>query len=453
MKKIAISLICALVVSMTCVSCLPEGEETELTSTVALLSFSINDLKTQHTITLENGKDSTYTTVMATSKLKFTIDHANGLVYNSDSIAYGTNVTKVVASIGADGYVSYYKDGEKVGYSEEDSIDFTHPVKFVVTSYDEKYSREYHISVLKHQVDPKVTHWQMIEGTNFPVALFAEQKAIVKEEQLFVFGTDKSGRGYTTSTAVNDGVQWVTTEWNGLAHKADCASVMLLGDTFYMLADGILYQSVDGINWDIVPTDNTLTSLIAVSAEDCPVVWGVSNGSFVSSSDMIMWNSNNQSVGETLGHSVAAFSQPLRTNQYINRTIFVAASELPADTCAQVWSKLSTENEWTQVKPIGTNIYGCPNLENLAVISYRGKMYAFGGKSTGNRKLPLEPFSACYESRDNGVTWRERDEAFSIQRFCGRKETFSTVVTDDQYVWIMWSKSGEVWKGTWYGND
>ena len=80
-------------------------------------------------------------------------------------------------------------------------------------------------------------------------------------------------------------------------------------------------------------------------------------------------------------------------------------------------------------------------------------MYAFGGKSTGNRKLPLEPFSACYESRDNGVTWRERDEAFSIQRFCGRKETFSTVVTDDQYVWIMWSKSGEVWKGTWYGND
>lgn len=70
MKKIAISLICALVVSMTCVSCLPEGEETELTSTVALLSFSINDLKTQHTITLESGKDSTYTTVMATSKLK-----------------------------------------------------------------------------------------------------------------------------------------------------------------------------------------------------------------------------------------------------------------------------------------------------------------------------------------------------------------------------------------------
>ena len=450
MKKIAISLICALVVSMTCVSCLPEGEETELTSTVALLSFSINDLKTQHTITLENGKDSTYTTVMATSKLKFTIDHANGLVYNSDSIAYGTNVTKVLASIGADGYVSYYKDGEKVGYSEEDSIDFTYPVKFVITSYDEQYSREYLISVLKHQVDPKVTHWQKIEGATFP-KIFTEQKAVVKGEQLFVFGTDKSGRGYTTSTAVNDGVQWVTTEWNGLSHKADCASVILLGETFYMLGEGILYQSLDAINWEMAPTGNKFSSLLAVTADD--VVWGVSNDTLVSSLDMATWGNDGQLVSDALGRCAGAFSEPLRTNQYINRTLFVVTSTLPGDTCAQVWSKLSTESEWTQVKPVGTNIYGCPNLENLAVISYRGKMYAFGGKSMGDRKLPLEPFSACYESRDNGVTWRERDEAFSIQQFSGYKGTFSTVVTNDQYVWIMWSKSGEVWKGTWYGND
>lgn len=454
MKKIAISLICALVVSMTCVSCLPEGEETELTSTVALLSFSINDLKTQHTITLESGKDSTYTTVMATSKLKFIIDHANGLVYNSDSIAYGTNVTRVVASIGADGYVSYYKDGEKVGYSKGDSIDFTHPVKFVVTSYDEQYSREYCISVLKHQVDPKVTHWHKMEEATFPVDLFTEQKALVKGEQIFVFGTDKSGRGYTTSTAVSDGANWVTFEWAGLSNKVDCASVILFGDTFYMLGEGTLYRSTDGINWEVVSTDNVLTSLLAVTAEDSPMVWGISNDTFTSSSDMVMWSSNEQSVNGAMARCVGAFSQPLRTNQYINRTLFVATSALPNDTCAQVWSKLSTEDEWTQVQPVGTNVYGCPNLEGLAVISYRGKMYAFGGKSMGNRQLPLEAFSACYESRDNGVTWREREDAFSMHHsFVGRKDTFSTVVTDNQYVWIMWSKSGEVWRGTWYGND
>ena len=96
MKKIAISLICALVASTTLTSCLPDGEETELTSTVALLSFSINDLKTRHTITPANGKDSTYTTIMAARNIRFTIDQAQGLVYNSDSIAYATDVTRVI---------------------------------------------------------------------------------------------------------------------------------------------------------------------------------------------------------------------------------------------------------------------------------------------------------------------------------------------------------------------
>ena len=92
MKKIAACLLCPLFVSLSFTSCLPEGEETELTSTVALLSFKINDLKTRHTIPLSNGKDSTYTSILAASNIRFTIDHQQGLVYNSDSIAYGTDV-------------------------------------------------------------------------------------------------------------------------------------------------------------------------------------------------------------------------------------------------------------------------------------------------------------------------------------------------------------------------
>ena len=102
MKKIATSLLCSLFVALAFTSCLPEGEETELSSSVALLSFSIEDLKTKHTITLESGKDSTYTTIMKASLIPFTIDQERGLVYNTDSIAYGTDVTHVIPNISAD---------------------------------------------------------------------------------------------------------------------------------------------------------------------------------------------------------------------------------------------------------------------------------------------------------------------------------------------------------------
>ena len=320
MKKIALSLICSLVAGMTFTSCLPEGEESELTSTVALLSFSINDLKTQHTITLENGKDSTYTTVMATSKLKFIIDHEKGEVYNSDSIAYGTNVTRVVTHIGADGYIAYYTDNEKVGYSQEDSIDFTHPVRFVITSYDEQYSREYRITIRKHQVDPKKTHWQQLKGANYPANLFAEQKAIIKEGQLYVFGIDSSGKGYTTSAAVNDGTQWSSpTAWTGVEQSADISSIQLIGDTFYLLAGNTLCQAADGINWVAVNTDNTLSTLLAVTTESTPTVWGISQGFFASSTDMTTWISNGQSAHEAIGRSVGTFSPFHQRNQRLRQ--------------------------------------------------------------------------------------------------------------------------------------
>ena len=142
----------------------------------------------------------------------------------------------------------------------------------------------------------------------------------------------------------------------------------------------------------------------------------------------------------------------MKTNSDIVRTTFIATPEV-TDTCAQVWLKLSTEESWMEAKPKGTNIYGCPNLENLAVIQYADKMYAFGGKSIGNRKAPLEAFSACYESRDNGVTWRTRDDGFTMHHsFIGSTDTFSAVADDKQRVWVIWSTSGKVWRATWSNN-
>ena len=90
-------------------------------------------------------------------------------------------------------------------------------------------------------------------------------------------------------------------------------------------------------------------------------------------------------------------------------------------------------------------------MENLAVIHYAGKMYAFGGKSVGPRKEPLKAFSRCFESADNGVTWKENKKSFNLApTFSGRSETFSAA-TDGDFVWIIWSTSGEVWRGRWNG--
>lgn len=453
MKKIATSLLCSLFVALAFTSCLPEGEETELSSSVALLSFSIEDLKTKHTITLESGKDSTYTTIMKASLIPFTIDQERGLVYNTDSIAYGTDVTHVIPNISADGYVYYYKGEEKEGYNKGDTIDFTHPMRFSILSHDNKFSRDYLISINKHQVDPKKTTWTLIEGCSFPTQLYVEQRSIIKGDQVFVLGKGNDGHYYTTSTSVTDGVEWsAAIPWNGITEGVDCSSIVLFDDIFYLLAENTLYCSENGIDWSNISTNTLLSCLIPSITAEGSSVWSISDGLFVTSNDMTTWQDYGQPVGSSIDKVAGSFSQPLHTNKAIYRTLFVGSSPLSTDTCAQVWSKLSTEDKWVEVKPVGTNVFGCPNLENLAVINYHDKLYAFGGKSLGNRHVPIEAFSACFESRDNGVTWKVRNHVFSLsEHFAGRDETFSTVVDDSNRVWVIWSTSGEVWQGIWSG--
>lgn len=449
MKKIATSLLCPLIGALLVTSCLGEAEETELTSTVALLTFQIQDLKTVHTIQKANGEDSTYTSVMNGESVKFTIDQTCHKVYNTDSIAYGTDISKVLVKVTSDGYVSYLKEDGNIG-SIEDSINFNHPVTFRVKSYDELHERDYEVSINKHQIHPDSTQWKKMDG-NFTPELFATQRAFIKDNRLYVLGNGNDGKGYTTSTTLPDAAVWnKPTPCTGITSMADYTEAMFIGDTWYLIADGVLYSSTDATIWTTSSTSNPLPQiLLASETAQETTVWGADKESFVSSDDMATWTPNGQRFRKGIKARVATFTAPLRSNENIKRTLFIALPAEGSDTCAQIWSKLSTAKEWVEVEPKGTNIYGCPHLENLAVIHYADKMYAFGGKSIGPRKVPIEAFSRCFESADHGVTWKENKKAFSLPNtFKGRSETFSTV-TDGTFVWVIWSASGEVWRGRW----
>ena len=410
MKKIVISLICPLIGALLMTSCLGDDEVTELSSNVALLSFSIGDLKAKHTIKKADGTDSTYTTLISGSTVNFTIDQTKRLVYNVDSLPYSTNVKHVLVNVKANGGICYLKpDGETA--SVEDSIDFTHPVTFCVTSHDERFRRNYVASINVHQVDPNKTAWNRVEGVNLPA--LDRLKAFVKNDSLYVIGTDADGAYYTASAALTDCTNWTTTACSGIEGTGFAA--LLVNEVFCLKTSAGIYSSEDAITWTAASDDAEVNAL----------------------------------PGGGLERSVAWFCQPLKTNKNIIRTTFVNTPEA-ADTCAQVWFKLSTEESWVEVEPKGTNIYGCPNLENLAVIQYADKMYAFGGKSVGNRKVPLEAFGACYESRDNGVTWKVNDTALSLpEDFEIPNEAFAAT-TDGEYVWVVWG-NGEVWRGRWNG--
>lgn len=95
-----------------------------------------------------------------------------------------------------------------------------------------------------------------------------------------------------------------------------------------------------------------------------------------------------------------------------------------------------------------------PNLENVTMIYYDGKLYAFGG---GYKEI--KPFSQFYCSTDNGLCWRPVTECMAFpaefsELYTAHSKNYSCAVTPKlesetsrgNFIWIVW-EDGSICRG------
>ena len=92
-------------VSLFFVSCFESDDNFDIEPEpyAVLRSLSISDISTKITVKTEDGRDSTYAKITPGVKYQFNIDQERGLVYNTDSLPVGTDITRVVTKINCDG--------------------------------------------------------------------------------------------------------------------------------------------------------------------------------------------------------------------------------------------------------------------------------------------------------------------------------------------------------------
>ncbi len=166
MKKNLLIISLLLLSSSVLTACLGKSDETEKTSECALLTFSIADIKTPTTVRLADGTDSTYTVISATSDYVFTIDQVKNLVYNTDSIPFGTQTQQVPVKCTSSTSSSIYydKDGVRTSFTTGDTLNLSQPVVFTVISGDKKFSRDYTVTLNVRTVDPGESSWHKVAG-------------------------------------------------------------------------------------------------------------------------------------------------------------------------------------------------------------------------------------------------------------------------------------------------
>jgi len=444
----------------------------EYSSDALISAFSINNIETKVPSKTAAGKDTTLIVTTIGRNYNFIIDQNENRIYNSDSLPVGTDITKVTLNLSIIGYaIVYEKNQQDTIWTSTDSLDFTKPVHFKVYAYDGT-TRSYKAQINVHKQDPDLLQWTQLEGTDFNVDAAYHQKAVVYNNRIYVFA-EGANQVQVTSAEMTDGRSWTPLqdivltdkEGNPMHIKADYASVMTFkggnaSEQLYLLAGGKLYSSTNSTDWAETDTwtetgtrSLTFTQLVAASSTH---LYGLCKGALIGSENAMSWDDPDK-VPAVEKEQIAAYFPTenvsytvckLATNSQIERLIVVGERNVESDTTAVVWSKLSNESKWTPQFQQADNLYGCPKLKELAVIHYDDNLYAFGGVKDFTTTSPVKAFGALYQSVDHGITWRETTRKVMLsEEFIDRTNHFSYVVDTDNYIWIMWSGSNDVWKG------
>ena len=426
-------------------SCFNDSGEDVNNPYAYIRTFSIGDIQSSFPAFTEDGGDTTVVKTISGSAYPFTINQSSGEIYNSDSLPFATDVTKVIMNMTVEGIASMFDEetGAYEYFTLEDSIDFTNARKFRVTSQGGAYSKDYTISVNAHKVEPEMMVWKQFGG----VPRVAPKKAVEFNGKMYVFGNVADGTPAVISASLGSDVSWDAEEYlTSLPVAVDFATLHLLNGVFYVLADGDLYTSSDAVAWELALQGNNLLAVIGASDADA-CLW-LADAENVIRTDGAVLDTVCALPKDFPLYGVKTFSYVLSHNKNIIRYMLVGYTAKEMDGNPKVWSMLSNENVWVEYANVN-NAYPCPALDGLAIVRYDNFLYAFGGKgNVGGDEV--ESFSSFYVSKDNGIVWKAPTGYYQLlpKELKGEDAPFVAAVDSNNFMWIIsYDDNIGVWKG------
>ena len=449
-------------------SCLDNDvEQITYTSETSITGFSLGTLNINRMGKDKNGLDSPYVDTLDCSNYPFTIDQINRIITNKDSLPVGTHIDKVITSITYDagmlGYTPKGSDHDTI-WTSTDSIDFTEPVEFKVYAYSGVEGKPYKVTINVHQQEPDTISWKKFDNNPFSAGnLLSEQKAVYANEKVYVFGKKNDETTCIEYTKVinvsgENGLKDNPTSWTPIENlplNIDTYSATVCAGNIYFLAETNKQLYKLDANSNKITSVGTETFEMLIGANEIKselyAVKGGKSGIYKENT----WTEDADPF--TLFPTGKPFFSNTTTASYnsnITSTVALCYNQgtTANDTTALVFNRMSSDNKWeTRMQNLPL-----PNLKNVTMIYYDGKLYAFGGESV---KPEVKPFSQFYCSTDNGLCWRPVTECMAFPAefstlYTTHHGNYSCAVTPKlesetsrgNFIWIVW-EDGSICRG------
>lgn len=437
-KLLSLVTIASFIVTLT--SCLGDGDDsgTVYYDDTAITAFSLGTLNIEkHTTASDGVTDSTYKSTYSASSYKFYIDQQKQLVYNPDSLPYGTDAAHVLCSFStknSGSIVLNLKDAQGAdslaAYVSTDSLDFSEPIRVRVYNMSGTAYRQYTVSVNVHRQTGNEMTWTSTSYS--PLALLGNRRMADNNGQIYLFG-EQGGQtvGYKLA---DDSWQQLT---SSVALAADAYHSLIAKDGYlYVLSNGSVLRSADGQAWSEMAQGTALTQLLGAS--DAALYALTADGIASSKDNGATWTADTLDDDATNlpSTNVSFVCIPSKTNDLTNDLIVIGTS----DGITRVWRKVEESADNSQTQPWAFypddeyNKKQLPALANLQVVGYDNGLLALGGD-----------FSAFYYSPDEGLTWTA-DDSYTLPATFGRTATpFAMTVDSSNVIYISKAAAAETW--------
>ncbi len=425
----------------------------------AITAFSIGTLNCYYTWKSSTDSDSIVKKTMDCSSVVFHIDHANGLIWNTDSLPIEVDASKVLCTVvsrnsGPVGVKSLTSDSVSA-YSSTDSLDFTAPREFQVYSTSGQSFRKYMVSVNVHQEEPDTCIWTLVTSGCSEIGALETMKALSRDDRIYLFGNDGVEEKVYTTT-IDNGVEWTKLVPEMALSAGSATSATLLDNTFYIYSDGYVLRSEDAVTWDVVCMNSDIKQLLGASTVN---LYALSR-----SNELLMSSDQGQSwTVETLDddscylptEDLSFACRTVTTNANTDKLVLIgnrSSDVYPADSCAVVWSKVdeygsgSRHNAWNYVAFAGDNyVNRAPKARNWQVVNYdENNFKAVSGAAIGMGSSTA--LDRIYHSGDDGITWRNDSVMVMPDNLSSSDMSFAFVADTNGSVWLLCGDTGQVWK-------
>lgn len=393
------------------------------------------------------------------AKTFFIIDQRKGLIYNSDSLPYGTRLTKFLptitfASSTPETVTVTDKDSTSWKWSSTDSINFAGSVSLNVKAPGGT-EKKYDVVLNVHQIDPDIFIWDnlgaLVKSSNSAI------KSLIYNNILYVYIKEQNSKVTLYKSDV-DNISWSTNTVLGFSETSNpnIETITLLNGNFYMLDNlgkGYETSASDGLNWSATGNDKQLHSILGIlpsSAEvkDSLLVVTTDEGKyqFAKSRDLktivpvttirgYQDDTAPEEFPSTGFSSMTSYNRNLSTR---NLLILSGGTNLKGDLTDLTWHISEGRNNLLEVNPAySTTNNSFKVKDDYKTVLYVDSVYAFTNDS-------------IYTSRW-GNNWTKASKKQVLDSKIKTNKNQSIFTDDRNFIWIVGetdnSSEYNIWRG------